>query len=77
MTVKLNLLRSNERIVTEDGHPKMPFQNDWQQLAEEVETKLGTGSTIVDAANDAAAAALGVGVGGFYRNGSVVMVRVV
>lgn len=30
----------------------------------------------VDAANDAAAAAAGVAVGGLYRNGSVVMVRV-
>lgn len=31
----------------------------------------------VDAANDAAAAALGVPVGGLYRTGSAVMVRVV
>jgi hypothetical protein len=29
-----------------------------------------------DAANDAAAAAAGVAIGGLYRNGSVVMVRV-
>jgi hypothetical protein len=34
------------------------------------------GATLVSAGNDAAAAALGVVVGGFYRNGSVVMVRV-
>lgn len=36
-----------------------------------------TGAGLVNAANDAAAAAAGVAVAEFYRNGSVVMVRVV
>lgn len=31
---------------------------------------------LVNAANDAAAATAGVPIGGFYRNGSVVMIRV-
>lgn len=34
-------------------------------------------TTLVDAANDAAAALLGVQIGQMYRNGSVLMVRVV
>ncbi len=33
--------------------------------------------TLVNAANDAAAAGLGVGVGSTYRNGSVIMLRIV
>lgn len=33
-------------------------------------------SLLVNAVNDAAAAAAGVSVGGMYRNGSVLMVRV-
>lgn len=33
-------------------------------------------STLVNAVNDAAAASVGVPVGGMYRNGSVLMVRV-
>lgn len=36
-----------------------------------------TGVGLVNAANDAAAAAAGVAIGFFYRNGSVLMVRVV
>jgi|TARA_R110000868_G_scaffold19297_1_gene83068 hypothetical protein len=36
----------------------------------------GFGQTLQDYANDAGAAAGGVPLGGFYRNGSVVMVRV-
>lgn len=36
-----------------------------------------TGNTFINALNDAAAAAAGIPVGGLYRNGSVVMVRVV
>lgn len=34
-------------------------------------------NSLINAANDAAAAAAGVVVGQFYRNGSVVMIRVV
>lgn len=37
----------------------------------------GAPSNLVNAANDAAAAAAGVPVGNFYRNGSVLQVRVV
>jgi len=33
-------------------------------------------STLIDAADDVAAAAAGVLVGEFYRNGSVIMIRV-
>lgn len=36
----------------------------------------GNVGTLVNAANDAAAAAAGVPIGGLYRNGSVVQVRV-
>ena len=35
-----------------------------------------TGNTLTNAANDAAAAAAGIPVGGLYRNGSAVMIRV-
>ncbi len=35
-----------------------------------------TGGTLINAANDSAAATAGVAVGGLYRNGSVVQVRV-
>lgn len=36
----------------------------------------GAYTSLVDAANDAAAAAAGVAIGSLYRNGSAVMVRV-
>jgi hypothetical protein len=36
----------------------------------------GVGVALINAANDGAAAAAGVGIGAFYRNGSIMMVRV-
>jgi len=46
-----------------------------QQIAKSVPFMSGAG--LVNAANDAAAAAAGVPIAGMYRNGSVLMVRVV
>jgi hypothetical protein len=40
------------------------------------QTPPATPGTLINAANDAAAAAAGVAVGQFYRNGSVVQIRV-
>lgn len=78
MTAVLALLRSQDAIITGLGTPTLKFQNDWQKQAEMVEGKLGSsGVTLTNAANDAAAAAAGIPVGSFYRNGSVVMLRVV
>lgn len=73
--------------------PKPPGQQQWvnpngtptEQLdtfLKSVETLLkmlnGTGGIgLVNAANDAAAAAAGVNLGALYRNGSIVMIRVV
>lgn len=39
MTATLPLLRARDRLTTPDGTPTLPFQNDWQTLAEEVELK--------------------------------------
>ncbi len=77
MTTTLALLRDRDRIITEQGTPTLKFQNDWQKLAEMVEDVADTFDGLVNAANDAAASAAGVSVGGLYRNGSVVMIRVV
>lgn len=77
MTILLGLLRARDTIVTPEGTPTMPFQNDWQKLSEAVESKADrTGITLTNATNDAGAAAAGVPVGSYYRNGSVVMLRV-
>lgn len=39
MTTTIALLRTRDRLVTAEGTPTLPFQNDWQVLAEEVEAK--------------------------------------
>ncbi len=44
MTTTLALLGGRDRIVTPEGTPTLPFQNDWQKLAEEVE-RLGEPGT--------------------------------
>ena len=59
-----------------------PTMTAQQRSAVEKYTRSAIDSSFVDplslpnAANDAAAASAGVEVGGFYRNGSVLMVRV-
>lgn len=45
MTVSVPLLGANDRLVTPDGRPTLPFQTDWQKLAEEVEAKLDQSQT--------------------------------
>lgn len=61
----------------ENGRPTEPFAS-FMQTAEQL-LKLLNGSggmTFTNAANDAAAAAAGVPVGAFYRNGSIMQIRV-
>jgi hypothetical protein len=63
-------------VTPQDGRPTLPMAQYLQALDETVR-KLASGQvgTLVNAANDAAAAAAGVAVGGLYRSGSQVMVR--
>ncbi len=64
-------------IVDAQGHPTQLFR-DYLVKLDALVTALATGMNgLANAANDAAAAAAGVGVGQVYRNGSVIMVRVV
>ncbi len=42
MTTRLALLGDRDRIVTSEGTPTLPFQNDWQTLAEAVEEAANT-----------------------------------
>lgn len=60
------------------GQPTQVFAQ-YMQKMDALVTALAAGNlpTLVNAANDAAAAAAGVAVGKAYRNGSVVKVRVV
>lgn len=66
-------INANSRFNITGSHPyefsDMPYVGTAKMLAM-------TGNTLVNAANDAAAAGAGIPVGGLYRNGSVVMVRV-
>jgi hypothetical protein len=58
-------------ITDKDGRPTQLFRDYVTKL------DLMLATIAVNAANDAAAAAAGVPVGSFYRNGSVIQVRVV
>lgn len=65
-------------IVNNDGRPTQMFR-DYLSSLDALVTALTTNASVslTNAANDAAAAAAGVQIGQLYRNGSVVMTRVV
>jgi hypothetical protein len=56
------------------GKPTDPFR-DWVVAMDRI-MRAGLLGTLVNAANDAAAAAAGVPLNGLYRNGSAVQIRV-
>ena len=60
---------------TQTGQPT-PLFRDWAAAMDRI-MRAGLFGTLVNAANDAAAAAAGVPLNGLYRNGSVVQIRVV
>lgn len=65
--------------VRADGMPQEAFSTPmllFEQLLRAVNGGGKGGIVLADAVNDAAAAAVGVPVGAFYRNGSVLMIRV-
>lgn len=62
------------------GGPPDQIFRDYLSKLDALVTSLGAGNVsanLVNAANDAAAAAAGVSIGQTYRNGSILMVRVV
>jgi hypothetical protein len=61
--------------VDEEKRPSKDFYN-WIRSLYDFMRRIST-TNLQNAANDAAAAAAGVPVGGLYRNGSVLMIRVV
>ncbi|WP_445222258.1 hypothetical protein ACKWRH_21625 [Bradyrhizobium sp. Pa8] len=65
-------------LVDKDGRPTALFR-DYMAMVDQLLTAMRAGNapTLINAANDAAAAVAGVNIGQFYRNGSVVMMRVV
>lgn len=66
-------------LVDKDGKPTQQFR-DYLSALDNLVTAIAKGNhsaAIVNAANDAAAAALGVVIGQEYRNGSVLQIRVV
>ena len=65
-------------IVDQAGKPTQLFR-DYMRGLDALVAAIATGSNtaLTNAANDAAAAAAGVLIGQLYRNGSVIMVRVV
>jgi hypothetical protein len=68
----------NFALVDKDGKPTQ-LGRDYLVMVDRLLTAMVGGSApsnLVNAANDAAAAAAGVTIGNFYRNGSVMMVRV-
>jgi hypothetical protein len=68
----------NQDWVGPDGRPTEAFNSFVQQMNILATMLNGNGGIVLtNAANDAAAAAANVPVGAFYRNGSVVMIRVV
>lgn len=67
-----------QRWVNNDGTPTEQFSTFIQAADALLRMLNGTGGIVlVDAVNDAAAAAAGVELGALYRNGSAVMIRVV
>jgi hypothetical protein len=64
-------------LVDSSGNATQSFRNYMSSLDALVAALAGgTLPTLINAANDAAAAAKGVAVGNMYRNGSVLMMRV-
>lgn len=65
-------------IVDQNGRPTQLFR-DYMRALDALVAAIASGNApaLVNAANDAAAAAAGVAIGQFYRNGSVVQMRVV
>ena len=69
----------NFPIVDASGNPTQLFR-DYMGALDRLMTAMAAGiapNGLVNAANDAAASAAGVPVQGIYRNGSILMVRVV
>lgn len=63
-------------IVDKEGRPTQVFR-DYMAKLDALVTTLATGTNgLTNAANDAAAATAGVGIGQLYRNGSVIQVRI-
>jgi hypothetical protein len=64
-------------ITDSSGKPTQSFR-DYMAKLDALVAALAAGNapTLVNAANDAAAAAAGVGIGMAYRNGSALMVRI-
>ena len=64
-------------VTPPDGRPTLPMAQ-YLQALDAVVRQLAGGQvgTLVNAANDAAAAKAGVAVGALYRNGPVVQIRV-
>jgi len=73
-----NIFDPQFALVDRDGKPTQMFR-DYLSKLDALVTTMATGSNIAltNAANDAAAAGLGVQIGQLYRNGSVIQVRVV
>lgn len=65
-------------LVDSSGRPTQLFR-DYMAKLDALVAAIATGMNValVNAANDAAAAAAGVGIGQLYRNGSIINVRVV
>lgn len=65
-------------LVDQNGKPTQLFR-DYMTMVDRLLAAIvaGNAPTLVNAVNDAAAAAAGVNVGQLYRNGSVVQTRVV
>jgi hypothetical protein len=65
-------------LVDQSGNATQSFR-DYMSKLDALITAMATGMNValVNAANDAAAAAAGVQVGQLYRNGSILMVRVI
>lgn len=65
-------------LIDKDGRATPLFRDLMTQLDRLVGLMVqGNAPNMVNAANDAAAAAAGVAIGQFYRNGSVVQMRVI
>ena len=64
--------------VVDNAGRAVQTQFQWQGSVDAVVSALnGGGAQLVNAANDAAAQAAGVQLGSLYRNGSILMIRVV
>lgn len=78
MIISLRPKPTNSQPWIENGRPTEAFAGFMQTAEKLLKLLNGSGGIVLfDAANDAAAAAGGVPIGALYRNGSVVMIRVV